>query len=127
MVLEKPNYNFNLARLVQRQRRCDCQLTRQGEVGKGLKEGIAVEPFRKLVAQAEGKRCGKVGREHIQVALTQRVDHCRFPPVEEVAGELEHLHEGEVGVDSQRAQGAQRRALPYQPPQSWTGVGGKGV
>ena len=106
VVLEKPDYDLNLTRLVQRQRRCNSQLTRQGEVGKGLKEGVAVEPFGKLVAQPERKRGGKMGGEHVQVALTQRVDHCRFPPVEEVAGELEDLHQGEVRVDGQRAQGA---------------------
>ena len=54
-----------------------------------------------------------MGGEHIQVALTQRVDHCCFAPVEKVPSELEHLHKGEVCVDGQGAQGAQRRTLPY--------------
>ena len=55
MVLEKPDYHFNLARLVQCQGRCYCQLTWQGEVGKRFQEGVAIEPFRKLVAKTEGK------------------------------------------------------------------------
>ena len=81
MVLKQPDYHFDLAWLVECQRRRDSELAWKREVGKRLKERVAVEPFRELIAKTERQGGGEVGGEHIQVALAQRVDHRCFAPV----------------------------------------------
>ena len=45
MVLKQPDYHFDLAWLVECQRRRDSELAWKREVGKRLKERVAVEPF----------------------------------------------------------------------------------